>query len=563
MKLTIQHRVLILGLVPILFLAMVLTLFGLRQSSALGQQAVTSFSEDLKISKENELLNYITLAQTAIQPILEHPNSKTNSALKIEAYNILRNLRFNDSGSDGYFFVFDLHGGNEMHGVNPALEGQNLLSVQDPNGVYLVRELIHAAKQGGGYVEYSWTNSDTGAPAPKLAYAILIEEWNVLLGAGFSIDGLNQQIGLIESDIGASIHSTMVKTIAIAGCTLAIAIIAALIVARSIVRPLRSGVEAMNDIAAGGGDLTKRLKTESGCEIAAFSTSFNLFADQVQTLVKQVIGSAHSIDSASNDLSNIVQEVNQGSKSQLSESDQVANAMTEMTSAAQNIAIDASSAATATQQAERQVKEAISLLSKATGVINGLGIRVSSGVEAIRTLETHSENIGGVLDVIRSVSEQTNLLALNAAIEAARAGEAGRGFAVVADEVRTLAARSQESTNQIQDMVENVQSSAQQAVTLIEEIYQLSDEVTNEVNNVDGSLKSIQLATHTINEVTFKIASASEEQTMVSESINQNVHEIVTISNKNSHGTARAESVTAQLKAITQELSNEVERYKV
>jgi methyl-accepting chemotaxis protein len=563
MKLTIRLRVIILAVIPVLILTVLLTSYGLMQSSALGRNAVSSFSEDLRASKENELKNYMELAKTSIKPLLSRPNSSTDEDIRQEAYTILRGLRFNDSGSDGYFFAYDVNGVNLMHGANQSLEGKNLISFQDPNGVYLIGDLIEQAKRGGGYVEYSWKNSDGGNTAPKLGYAVMIDEWNIVLGTGFWIDGLMKQRQEIESEIDDSITSTFTQTLVIAFIALLAIIFVALLVARGIVRPLRTGVEAMNGIATGDGDLTKRLATNTGCEVSDFGFAFNSFADQVQSIVKSVLISTQTLANATSELSDIVRSANQGLERQLVETDQVATAMTQMATAAQSVSSDANSASDAASEAEQQVKDAIQVLMKTIEAIQGLGNKVSAGVEAIRSLEQHSENIGGVLDVIRGVSEQTNLLALNAAIEAARAGEAGRGFAVVADEVRTLAARSQESTNQIQEMIENVQSGAQTAVGLIEEIYHLSDAVTEEVQNVDSSLQQIKTATNTITDMNIQIANAAGEQTKVSESINLNVSEIVAISNTNAEGTAKAGQVTEELNQMAGNLKDEVKRFKV
>jgi methyl-accepting chemotaxis protein len=563
MKLTIRLRVILLAIVPVLLLTVLLTSYGLMQSSALGKNAVASFSENLRASKENELKNYMEIALSAIQPVLSQPDSRNNPALREEAYKILRGLRFDDSGSLGYFFAYDLKGVNVMHGANSSLEGKNLLGFQDPNGVYLIRELIKQAKNGGGIVEYSWKNSENGSTAPKLGYAVLIEEWNILLGTGFWIDGLQQQKQAIENEIDDSITSTFAQTSVIALVALAVIVFVALLVVRGIIRPLQEGVASMNAIATGDGDLTQRLSTSTGCEVAEFGNSFNTFADQVQSIVKSVIASTQTLAVATSELSDIMKNANSGLDRQLAETDQVATAMTQMAAAAQSVSADANSASEAASNAEKQVQDAIVVLMKTIEAIQGLGTKVSAGVEAIKSLEKHSENIGGVLDVIRGVSEQTNLLALNAAIEAARAGEAGRGFAVVADEVRTLAARSQESTNQIQEMVENVQSGAQTAVGLIEEIYQLSDAVTVEVQNVDSSLQEIKAATKTITDMNAQIANAAGEQTVVSESINQNVTEIVTITHNNADGTGKASQITFDLNEMTSNLKEEVKRFKV
>ncbi|MBU2978049.1 methyl-accepting chemotaxis protein [Alteromonas sp. C1M14] len=562
MHLTIKNRVIILAIVPVILLTLLLMGYSYVQTTSVGKKSVAMFNAEVNAAKEAELKNYIALALTAIKPFIDNPESANNKEIQAQAFSVLRNLRFKDGNSTGYFFVYDYQGVNQVHGVKPSLEGTNLINFKDPTGKYLIKELIAQAKQGGGFVHYAWTNEDGSSYAPKLGYAIPIKQWGVLLGTGFWVDGIAQQVAIMDQSIDQSITKTFTQTVLISAVALIVIIFIALFVVRSIVRPLQAGVNAMNEIANGDGDLTKRLSTDSGDEIAEFSASFNVFADQVQSIVKRVLHSSSTLANATSQLSTLLQQTNQGTERQLNETDQVATAMHEMATTAKNVSDDASSAYASANLAEEKIEDALAILLTAIEVIEDLSHRVFSGVEAVKTLEEHSDKIGGVLDVIRSVSEQTNLLALNAAIEAARAGEAGRGFAVVADEVRTLAARSRDSTNQIQEMVENVQSGAKQTVGLFEEIEKLSAAVTAEVENVDSSLNAIKTSATTITQMNIQIANAAQEQTNVSESINQNVTEIVDIANLNAQGTADAEKISDQLKVMTAELSNEVKRYR-
>lgn len=562
MQLTIKKRVIILAIVPVILLTLLLMSYSYKQMTTVGVKSVAMFKTEIDASKEAELKNYIALALTAIKPFLDNPEAAKNKAIQAQAFDVLRNLRFKDDDSTGYFFVYDYNGVNLTHGLKPSLEGTNLIDFKDPTGKYLIKELIAQAKQGGGFVQYAWSNENGSSSAPKLGYAIPIKKWGVLLGTGFWVDGIEKQVAIMDDSIHQSISQTFTETVLISAVALILIIFIALVVVRSIVRPLQAGVNAMNEIANGDGDLTKRLSTNSGDEIAAFSASFNVFADQVQSIVQRILHSSSTLSNATTQLTTLLQQTHEGAERQLNETDQVATAMHEMATTAKNVSDDASSAYTSANLAEEKIEGALTILLTATNVIQDLGERVNSGVEAVQTLEEHSDKIGGVLDVIRAVSEQTNLLALNAAIEAARAGEAGRGFAVVADEVRTLAARSQESTNLIQEMVENVQSGAKETVGLFGEIEKLSAAVTAEVKHVDNSLGAIKTSATTITQMNIQIANAAQEQTNVSESINQNVTEIVDIANLNAQGMAEAEKISDKLRLLTTELSNEVKRYK-
>ena len=319
----------------------------------------------------------------------------------------------------------------------------------------------------------------------------------------------------------------------------------------------------MNDIASGDGDLTRRLEVSGRDELGQLATAFNSFADQVHGLVERVLSSTRTLNEATADLNRVMVEAEQGVERQTSESDQVATAMSEMTAAAQEVATNASEASAAADSANGQVCDAQGLVHQATEVIGGLSEQVEEGVRVIEKLGADSRQIDSVLEVIREIADQTNLLALNAAIEAARAGEAGRGFAVVADEVRTLARRTQQSTREIQDMIERLQSGAGNAVSLIGSISERSEATVSETRRVNDALQRIGQAVATITDMNTQIASAAEEQTSVSETINQNVHEIVAITEQTAQGTRTAGNATQRLRDLASEMSDQVSRYRV
>ncbi|MDS1311846.1 methyl-accepting chemotaxis protein [Marinobacter xiaoshiensis] len=562
-NLTIQTRVLLLALVPVIVLTAFLTTYNLKQAQGIGDEAVAGFSADMEASKRQELKNYIELARTSIAHLYKQPGSANDPEIKEQAWNILRQLRFDDSGSPGYMFAYDTSGVSVMHGVKPALEGKNLWGFKDPTGKFLIRELVQVARNGGGYVPYEWENESTGQVAPKLGYAEMIPEWNIMIGTGFWIDGLEAQVAAMDSNVGNALSNAVVGSITTSVIALAVIVLLALIVVRSIIRPLKTAVSAMNDIASGDGDLTRRLDAGSKDELGQLATAFNSFADQVHGLVEQVLTSTRTLNEASTELSEIMDEAEQGVERQKSESDQVATAMNEMTAAAQEVANNASEASDAADRANVQVSDAQGLVHETIEVIGGLSEQVEQGVSVIEKLGSDSRQIDSVLEVIREIADQTNLLALNAAIEAARAGEAGRGFAVVADEVRTLASRTQKSTQEIQETIERLQSGAGNAVKLIGSISERSEATVAETRKVNGALQKINQAVSTINDMNTQIASAAEEQTSVSETINQNVHEIVAISEQTAQGTHRAGMAAQRLKALATDMSEQVSRYRV
>ena len=562
-NLTIQTRVLLLALVPVGLLTVLLTTYNLNQAKDIGDEALAGFHSDMEASKRQELKNYIELARSSITRLYNQPGSANDPEVRAQAWDILRQLRFDDSGIPGYIFATDTSGLTVMHGANPALEGKNLWDVQDPNGTYLIRELVRVARSGGDYVSYEWRNESTGEVAAKLGYAVMLPKWDIMIGTGFWVDGLEKQVAAMDKKLGGALGSAVIGSVTTSLIALAIIVFLALIVVRSIIRPLKSAVAAMNDIASGDGDLTRRLEVNSKDELGQLATAFNSFGDQVHGLVERVLSSTRTLNEASTELNQIMGEAEQGVERQKSESDQVATAMNEMTAAAQEVANNASEASDAADHANVQVSDAQGLVHQTIEVIGGLSEQVEEGVKVIEKLGFDSRKIDSVLEVIREIADQTNLLALNAAIEAARAGEAGRGFAVVADEVRTLASRTQKSTQEIQETIERLQTGAGNAVKLIGSISERSEATVTETRKVNDALQKINQAVGTINDMNTQIASAAEEQTSVSETINQNVHEIVAITEQTAQGTYRAGLATQRLKALAADMSDQVSRYRV
>lgn len=560
---SIRSRILLLALLPVIALAAFLTYYNFEQARKIGAQAVQDFTHDMEANMRQELQNYVELGKTAIAHLYEKPGSYDDPAIRAQAWEILTQLRFDDSGSTGYFFAYDADGVSVMHGVNPALVGKNLYDFKDPNGVLMIQHLLAAAKKGGDFVDYSWENTQTKTIEPKLGYAITIPNWDIMLGTGFWTSGLERDIAAMQSHVNANIQSTLIGSITTAIIALVIIAILALLVLRTISQPLSTAVRAMNDVARGDGDLTRRLQVSGNDEISQLSAAFNSFADQVQGLVKNINSTSATLNDSSIELSEIMVQTEQGTEQQKNESDQVATAMDEMTATAQDVASSASAASQAAHDAASQVNDAQALVERTQSVISGLSEQVSEGVQIIETLGEDAQRIDSVLEVIRNIAEQTNLLALNAAIEAARAGESGRGFSVVADEVRTLASRTQSSIQEIHQTIEVLQKDAAQAIDTIASISQRSEETVSQTRAVSDALRSITEAVNVINDMNLQIASAAEEQTVVSGHINQNIHQIAAINQQTNDGTRLASQSTARLSELAAELAREVSRYRV
>lgn len=311
---------------------------------------------------------------------------------------------------------------------------------------------------------------------------------------------------------------------------LVISIAILLLLIRTLMRPLDTLNDAIQDVASGQGDLTQRLETNTDKEFSILASGFNDFTGSLQQLITQSKAIGSEILRGSEMTSMGLQESAAAMQEQLHELEQLATAMHEMATTSGDVANNAQGAASAAKEADDATSLGTNVVSETTSAISDLSQRIDEAVEEVKVLESATDNIETILKVINDIADQTNLLALNAAIEAARAGESGRGFAVVADEVRTLAQRTQESTTEIRNMIEQLQSGATAvsgAMNMSKETASIAVERAQEAN---AALDSIRGAIQQISDMNIQIASAAEEQSLVAEEINNNTVKIKDLS---------------------------------
>ncbi|QJP95831.1 MULTISPECIES: methyl-accepting chemotaxis protein [Pseudomonas] len=338
-------------------------------------------------------------------------------------------------------------------------------------------------------------------------------------------------------------------------------VLLAWLLTRSIVTPLNRAVAAAQTIA--GGNLTKVIEIDGKDEPARLLEALSAMQANLRKTIEQIAGSATQLGAAAEELNAVTEEASRGLQQQNNEIEQAATAVNEMTAAVEEVARNAVSTSEASNQSTHAAREGRDQVVKTVDAIQTMTHDVQNTAQMIEGLAAQGRDIGKVLDVIRAIAEQTNLLALNAAIEAARAGEAGRGFAVVADEVRALAHRTAQSTQEIEKMVAGIQNGTGEAVESMQQSNQRTQTTLEMARAAGVALEQITQSIHQINERNLVIASASEEQAQVSREVDRNLVNIRDLATQSAAGANQTSAATHELSRLAVDLNAMVARFVI
>jgi methyl-accepting chemotaxis protein len=519
-NLSLRFKLVLVCVVPLVLTICLLLIEMIGELEALKAQRLAKIEKTAYEQKQAVLKSYIRLALTSLDPILKQPPSLERDEAVIQLTNQL------SYGDNGYFFISTYSGIAMANGRDPSIRGSNLYRAGRDIGSN--KAMAENAKKGGDFIKYKALRKDKDVATlfPKLAYTVEIPGYDWYIGTGFYIDDVDELLNKERKRFDAVHKSILIKNIMM----IVVLVIASMgvcfwLIGGSFKRLdiMRSGLK---DISFGDGNLTRRIQDLGADEVGVCASSFNSFVKKIQQLVLGVQKESARINESTQRLDASSRGSYLRIQEQREKADMLASAINELLASAKEIALNTENASSSAESASQEAAFTLDRLTTAVRKLTRLGEDVGQSSTMINTLQKETNAIGRVLEVIQQIAAQTNLLALNAAIEAARAGEQGRGFAVVADEVRTLASRTQVSTKEIKEMIDRLQTGAQNAVAAMAVSLESSQDTIRQAEDSRASLERMNEAVVFINTLNTQISAAAEQQTRVTEDLNHNVLEL-------------------------------------
>ena len=546
-NLSLKNKLLLLAILPLMLLLISLMLSSYYLESKNQQQNFDSFKTKLISDKQNLLGTEVEIASKVVRYQLAQGTEQ-------DAKDALRDLTF---GQGGYFFIYDTNGVSVFHALlGDEIEGQNKIGMTDPNGKKIIVGLLDQARKGGGAFNYHFQKPNTTGLVEKMGYADMIPGTDWMIGTGAYMDDIDAELNKYRTTMQEHMNDKVMTLLLIALFWVVLTVICALIAANAMVKPIQGMVQSLDDIAKGEGDLTKRLEIHTQDEIGQLGEAFNTFVSKLHGIIANVVDVTHDVKTASSDINTQTQLIEGKLLNHNHETDLVATAITEMSATSHEVAQNTTQVAVSTQAATQDVARAQECVDISLSEVSKLMGEINIAAKQVDSLSDQSKKINSVLSVIGGIAEQTNLLALNAAIEAARAGEQGRGFAVVADEVRSLASRTQVSTLEISEMLSELHNLVTAAVDAMQASQHSCNRSVESSRAISESLGAVTSSVTSINDMSTQIATAAMEQSSVSEEINRNVFAIQEIVNELTISSKTTSTVSEHLAGRGESLGN-------
>ena len=466
---------------------------------------------------------------------------------KLAAMAAIKSLRYDKAE---YFWINDAHPRVLMHPIKPELDGKDVTDLKDANGKLLFQEFVKVVKRdGAGFVDYVWPKPNTKEPQPKISYVIGFEPWGWIIGSGIYVNDVEEAFWYRALQVGG-----IVAVVSLLVITLG------LLVGRGIFRSVASLKTAMQQVQASQ-DLSMRVNVARRDELGEMGDAFNAMLNSFQDIIRQMIEGAGRVAQAASSLTRTSGQIADATARQSESAMSTAAAVEELTSSIVLMAERAQHTDNAARESEAFSVDGGAIVQKSVSEMKKIAGAVQASSQSIATLGQHSDQIAVIVGVIKEIADQTNLLALNAAIEAARAGEQGRGFAVVADEVRKLAERTAKSTEEIATMIGTIQQETQNAVAQMEQGVDQVGEGVAMSERAYSSMDSIRDSAVGVKQAVGEISLALNEQRAASGLVAKNVEEISMMAERNSSHVQEMASEASELERLAAGLQQAAGRF--
>ncbi len=508
--------------------------------------------QQMMTDRQEKVRNLVEVAHATIAHFEKQAREGRMSVedAKKAAMNAVREMRYDKTE---YFWINDFTPTTLMHPIKPELEGKAMNEVKDPSGKVLFVEFVKVVKaSGAGYVDYLWPKPGSTAPVPKISYVEGFEPWGWIVGTGIYTDD-------VDALFRQQATQFLIWGIGIGGFIA----LALFVVGRNIVNTLggdpQYAAEITKRIAAG--DLTTDVHCGAG-DTTSLLAGMRDMQNTLRAMIKEIVAGAERLAAASDELLHASEEVAMRSRQQSESASAMAAAVEEMTVSIDQVSHNASEAHGISQEAGNVSEQGTGIIQNAAVEMRKIADAVQSSSQIIEELGQQSDQITSIVNTIKEIADQTNLLALNAAIEAARAGEQGRGFAVVADEVRKLAERTSLSTTEIAGMVEKIQNGTRNAVSSMQTGVQQADKGVALANEAGQSIVSIRDGALRVVDVVNDISSSIREQSAASSDIAKNIERIAQMSEESAQAVQQTTDAARHLQELSAALHASVSRFK-
>ena len=553
------NKILCLVLLSSIGLALITSAISMSLYTRSHNDFLETFSKTLFADFDNQAKTQVESAVSMLQQIYEKEQKgelTPEEARKVGA-DLLRAMKYGDSG---YFWADTTEGVNVVLLGKPT-EGASRIDLQDAKGKYLVQEIIKAGMAGGGFTDYWFPKAGETTPKAKRGYSLEFKPFGWVVGTGNYIEDLEAQADKVSVAHKERLKREILLIVAVMAAAICAIIALSLMVTRRLLRQVGTEPAHLAEIAGrvAEGDLTCRFEAGSRGIYGAMGR----MVEQLRQVMENVNQSSNSVSTAAVQLNGNADQMASSSHEIVSQAETVATASEEMASISHDIARNCHLAAESSNRASKTAQRGADIVQNTVNGMGRIAEKVQHSASVVEQLGVRSDQIGTIVATIEDIADQTNLLALNAAIEAARAGEQGRGFAVVADEVRALADRTTKATREIGQMIKSIQSETRQAVQAMKEGVQEVENGTAEAGKSGNALEEIQA---TINEVTMQIdqiATAAEEQTATTREITNNIQQISNVVQVGAQSSQEIHHSSSELSRLSVDLQDLVRRFRI